>query len=91
MRLYRGHRTLSYRPRNEAFSFLLLRSYKGHRIRGIVTSKRGLLLSQLMILSDGECRCVFMLAMTLESVMWAHAGALPFSGNFYERSQRGAL
>ncbi len=28
---------------------------------------------------------------TLESVMWAHAGALPFSGNFYERSQRGAL
>jgi hypothetical protein len=44
-----------------------------------------------MILSDGECRCVFMLAVTLESVMWAHAGALPFSDNFYERSQRGAL
>jgi hypothetical protein len=42
-----------------------------------------------MILSEGECRCVFMLAVTLENVMWAHAGACCHSLVISMKGRRG--
>ncbi len=42
-----------------------------------------------MILSEGECMQVFMLAVTLESVMWAHAGACCHSLVISMKGRRG--